>query len=329
MHSLTFHGGRLDEAAARFPDAPPWLDLSTGINPFAWAVEGVGPIDQRRLPSPTGLAALERAASRMFGADGLAVAAVPGSEIGLRLIARLDLPKPWRIVAPNYRTHQDALPCAEAIDTTTLASDAARGGTVMLANPNNPDGALYAPEALLALARTLRSAGGVLVVDEAFADAVPGASLLPLMSPEDRVLIFRSFGKFFGLAGVRLGFACGAADLVAGIAGQLGSWPVSAAAIAIGTAAYADAAWIDATRLRLPDACAVLDEVLRWHGFAPRGACPLFRLIETADAGAIFERLGRAGILARPFDYAPHWLRIGLPGRPDEVARLDEALRRR
>lgn len=329
MHSLTFHGGRLDDAATRFPDAPPWLDLSTGINPFAWRPDAIAPIDQRRLPSTTALAGLERAAAGTFGADGLAVAALPGSEIGLRLVAGLHLPRPWRIVAPAYRTHRDALPGAEAIDGADLEREAARGGTVMLANPNNPDGRLCAPDALLAHARALRAAGGVMIVDEAFADALPGASLLPLLAPEDRVLVFRSFGKFFGLAGVRLGFACGASDLVTGLAGQLGSWPVSATAIAVGTAAYADADWIAATRARLRDACAALDHVLARHGLGARGACPLFRLVDTPDAGTIFERLGRAGILTRPFGYAPRWLRFGLPGAAADVARLDEALRRR
>lgn len=329
MHDLAFHGGRLDEAARHFPDAPPWLDLSTGINPFAWPYDAAAAIDQRRLPSRDALAGLERAAARMFGVDGVAVAALPGSEIGLRLVAQLALPQPWRVAVPAYRTHADALPGARPIDRAALAALAAEGGTVLLANPNNPDGALWPGDTVLALARALRATGGVLIVDEAFADAVPEASVLPLLAPDDRVLVFRSFGKFFGLAGVRLGFACGAADLVDGIARRLGSWPVSASAISIGTAAYADAAWIEAMRGRLCAARAALDAVFADHGLDPRGACPLFRLVETAEAGALFERLGRAGILTRPFDQAPRWLRFGLPGSDAELARLDEALRHR
>jgi cobalamin biosynthetic protein CobC len=323
--SLAYHGGRLDAAAARFPDAPePWLDLSTGINPYAW--DGAAPApDLRALPCPSALARLEAAAARAFGAEALATAALPGSEIGLRALVTLDPPRPWRVVAPAYRTHEAALPGAARIAIGAIAREAERGGTILLANPNNPDGRLLPPADLLALGRALAARGGLLIVDEAFADAVPGASVLPALAPDDRVLAFRSFGKMYGLAGVRLGFACGARDPVAAIAGRLGSWPVSATAIAIGTAAYADARWIADTRERLRIAAADLDRVLRAHGLVAQGRCPLFRLVETPDAPALFERLGRAGILVRPFEERPTWLRFGLPPG-DALARLDAAL---
>ncbi|WP_294391360.1 threonine-phosphate decarboxylase [uncultured Sphingomonas sp.] len=327
-HSLSFHGGRLDEAARRFRDAPvPWLDLSTGINPGAWQAPAGIAADLRALPSGSDLKALNGAAAGMMGADHVAVAALPGSEIGLRLVAQLGLPRPWRIVGPGYRTHAAALPGAEAIGADAVLAEGARGGTLLLANPNNPDGRLWQPRALLALARALAAAGGVLVIDEAFADAVPDASILPLLSADDRVLVFRSFGKFFGLAGVRLGFAFGAGDLVASLGEMLGSWPVSATAIALGTAAYRDRPWIDATRARLRADADALDGLLARHGLTAGGACPLFRLVETDEAPGVFERLARAGILTRPFDHAPRWLRFGLPGDAAERARLDRALR--
>ena len=135
-----------------------------------------------------------------------------------------------------------------------------------------------------------------------------------------------SFGKFFGLPGVRLGFMIAPADRVAAMRRLLGAWPISASAIAYGTAAYRDTAWIERTRRGIADRAADLDERLSRLGVPPRGACPLFRLIETPQASRLFERLARAGILTRTFDHAPRWLRIGLPG--DEVAleRLECAL---
>lgn len=325
LRALMVHGGDLDAAARAFPDAPqPWLDLSTGINPIAWQPAAMPDIDLRALPSAEARATLEAAAARTFGAAGVAITALPGTELGLRLLTGLGLPAPFRVVAPGYRTHGEALPGATAVPPGPI--DDVTGGTLLLANPNNPDGRLLAPERLLAIARRLGERGGVLVVDEAFADAVPDSSVLPLLTPDHRVLVFRSFGKFFGLAGLRLGFACGATDLVAALRERLGSWPVSATALALGTAAYRDAGWVEATRGSLTERCKALDAVLRKHGLTPVGSCPLFRLVDTPDAGALFASLARRGILTRPFDYAPHWLRFGVPADAATLDQLDRAL---
>lgn len=325
--ALTYHGGRADAAARLYPDAPvPWLDLSTGINPFAWEGADVPLAALRALPSPAELSALHQAAVAAFGAHGAAITALPGSEIGLRALAGLALPRPWHVVAPSYRTHAAALPGATSIEAAAVEAVARGGGTLLLANPNNPDGRCWPAARLIELAQTLAERDGVLVVDEAFADAVPGASVLPLLARDDRVLVFRSFGKFFGLAGVRLGFAAGGAALVGALAARLGSWPVSTAALRIGTAAYRDTAWITATRERLAAARAALDGVLTAHDLAPIGACPLFRLVERGDVPLLFERLARAGILVRPFNEAPERLRVGLPSDAAALARLDAAL---
>lgn len=313
--SLTHHGGRLDRAAALYPDAPrPWLDLSTGINPVAWRPPPALSIDWARLPAPAALAGLEASAAAFFGAPADTVVAVPGSEIALRLLTRLELPGPFRHVAPGYRTHAQAFSGAAAVAFGAALPD---GGTLLLANPNNPDGRIIDPAALIALAR-----GRWLIVDEAFADVDPTMSIVPQRPPQ--AIVLRSFGKVFGLAGVRLGFVVAAPDVVRQVRALLGDWPVSAAAIAFGTDAYRDAAWIAATRARLPQDAARLDAVLRRHGLNPRGGCPLFRLVER-DPNP-FERLAQAGILTRPFDHAPRWLRIGLPPDAPALERLDRAL---
>lgn len=324
MRELTFHGGRLEAAARRFPAAPvPWLDLSTGINPHPWHPPTPLTIDQHRLPPPEALDALLTAARAAFGFAG-ALTAVPGSELGLRLLALLDLPRPWRVVTPCYRTHRDVLPGATPIVADAVEEAAGAGGTILLANPNNPDGRLFAPATLLRIARRLGASGGVLVIDEAFVDAVAGASILPLLTPEDPVIVSRSFGKFYGLAGVRLGFVAGAAGWVAGIAALVGAWPVSATALAYGTAAYGGAGWGEAMRARLTAEAAALDALLMMNGLHATGACPLFRLIERVDAADLFARLAHAGILTRPFEEDGAWLRIGLPGAGRE--RLAAAL---
>jgi cobalamin biosynthetic protein CobC len=327
VSALTFHGGRIDAAALRFPHAPtPWLDLSTGINPHRWSPALPTVIDHGPLPSVEALVAMERAAARAFGAADLAIAALPGSEIGLRLLATLDLPQPIRVVARSYRTHAEAWREVATIDPGAIAD--VKDGILLLANPNNPDGRLIPPDDLVAIGRRMAARGGVLIVDEAFADALPDRSIVPLLREDDRILVLRSFGKMFGLAGVRLGFAIGARDLVTRIAAMLGSWPVSATAIALGTAAYDDADWQVSMRERLAVDATARDAVLRRYGLTPRGACPLFTLVETEDAAELFERLGRAGILVRLFDDAPHRLRFGLPGGAEALHRLDAALDR-
>jgi cobalamin biosynthesis protein CobC len=321
------HGGRIDAARRAYADAPsPWLDLSTGINPSAWAGIDLNALDLGALPSPSDLAALEEAARQAFGSATLGLAAVPGTEIGLRSLGGLGLPAPYRHVAPTYRTHEAMFPESRAIAIGDLETEAERGGTIVLANPNNPDGRMLSPARLLTIARALRNQGGWLIVDEAFADATPHASMLPMLGEEDTVIVCRSFGKFFGLAGVRLGFVSAPSPQLAMLRRQFGSWPVSTPAIAIGTAAYRDLGWITAARATLVTQAEHLDALLARHGLSASGECPLFRLIETADAAAIFERLARAGILIRPFDYAPHWLRFGLPADAAALDRLDRAL---
>ncbi|NIJ33925.1 threonine-phosphate decarboxylase CobD [Sphingomonas oligoaromativorans] len=329
MDGWRLHGGRLAAARAAWPDAPePWLDLSTGINPTPWPVDRAGSIDWTRLPDEEALAGLEAAAARRFGVAAERVCALPGSEIGLRLLGVFGLPEPVRHQSPGYRTHAEAFGTSTPVDAADLVAEAGRGGTILLANPSNPDGRLHSPLALAALSDRLAAAGGRLIVDEAFADAMPGTSLLPLIEAGGarEAIVLRSFGKIYGLAGVRLGFMVAAPEWLAAMRRRLGSWPVSAAAITIGTAAYRDDAWLAGISERLPSERDRLDAVLRRHGLEPEGACPLFRLVRTPDAGALFERLARRGILTRPFDYAPDWLRIGLPGGEAALARLDEAL---
>ena len=321
------HGGALHAAREAFPRAPlPWIDLSTGINPHAWDTARAGPIDWTRLPERAAIDELLAAAADHLGIDPARLCATPGSEIALRLLAHLGLPGPFRHVAPGYRTHGEAFPDGRAIPLDALSGEADKGGTILLANPGNPDGHILATDELRRIAGRIAAAGGCLVVDEAFADVHPDIGLAPCLNGDEPVLILRSFGKFFGLAGVRLGFVVGPPPWIAAFRRHVGSWPVSAAAIAIGGAAYRDRPWIAATRARLAGEADALDALLRRHGLRAAGDCPLFRLVGTDDAARLFERLARHGILTRPFDYDPRRLRIGLPGSGDALARLDRAL---
>lgn len=319
------HGGRLNAAMRAYPHAPtPWLDLSTGINPRPWSPPEALAVDSGPLPSVDALAKLEEAAARFFGAPPERFAAVPGSELALRLLGVLGLPAPIVACEPSYGTHRDI--ADQSVPINQLQSASGRQATLLVANPNNPDGHSLSPAEMLQVAARQRADGGWLVVDEAFADATPDLSVVPYLKGEEPVIVTRSFGKFFGLAGLRLGFFIAPPAVVARLRHIFGDWPVSAQAIAWGTAAYSDAAWIARARRELPQAAAELDAVLARHGLLATGSSPLFRLVETPQAPTLFDRLAHAGILTRPFADHPDWLRIGLPADADACDRLHRAL---
>jgi cobalamin biosynthetic protein CobC len=320
MTSWTWHGGGLEAAKRHFGEGD-WMDLSTGINPHPWPGAAAVPIDWRRLPEPEALADLEAAAAAHFNCDPRHVCAVPGTEVALRLIGQ-QIGGPAHYRAATYRTHAEMIAGSVPAELTEDTR-----GTLILANPNNPDGALLRPEALLALLAS-RKDGEWLLLDEAFVDTHPDASLAAEIDDGRRLVIFRSFGKFFGLAGVRLGFVLGPPAILQPIRTLLGAWPVSAAALAIGARAYRDAAWIAQTRTRLRAKAAALDACLAAAGYRAAGASPLFRLIDTPDAAALFAYLARQHILTRPFAEHPGWLRVGLPPSAVALERLSQALPR-
>jgi len=317
------HGGDLDRAIARFggPEAE-WIDLSTGINRRPWPLPAIPDHAWRRLPTAqdhAGLLAAARAAWQV-PAD-LAGVALAGAQAAIQSIPRLRTPGAARVLAPTYNEHAATL-AAQGWQVGECATLGALAGAdlAVVVNPNNPDGRRHAPGALRALAGQV----GLLVVDESFGDADPGLSLLP--GGGGGALVLRSFGKFWGLAGLRLGFAFRPDEVVAGLRALAGPWPVSGAAIAAGTAALADRDWAAAMRATLVQDAARADALARAAGWAVLGGTTLFRLYGTGDAGAAQAHLARHRIWSRIFPGAPGRLRLGLPGPEAEWVRLAAAL---
>jgi cobalamin biosynthetic protein CobC len=242
---------------------------------------------------------------------------VPGSELAIHLLPRL-APIDARafVLSPTYGSHMLAWPAATRVATLDAIPD---GAIAILANPNNPDGRVFTREVLGALSRRVTW----LIIDEAFADIAPQASLIPTL-PRN-ALVLRSFGKFYGLAGVRLGFVVGSQAGVTRLATALGDWAVSGPAIAIGAVALADARWREATRARLRDEAAALRDLVSAHGLGVAGGTDLFVLIETDEASVLHRTLAQRAIWTRAFAEQPTWLRLGLPGAG--FARLERALR--
>jgi len=316
------HGGNLDLACARFGGrVEEWIDLSTGINRQAYPV---GDLPQRvwtALPSRAEIEALHEAARQAYGTSG-PLLAVAGAQAAIQMLPHLASPGRARIIAPTYNEYAPLLAAAGwqvegAVDLDALAG----ADLAVVVNPNNPDGRQYERRELLALASRVSR----LVVDESFADAAPGVSVA-VEAGRPGLIVLRSFGKFYGLAGLRLGFVLGSEMDVAALAGMAGPWPVSGAAIEIGRRALLDRAWADATRARLARDTARLDALAQGAGWKLVGGTPLFRLYETADAGAAQERLAQAKIWSRIFSGKPGWLRLGLPGDETEWSRLAAAL---
>jgi cobalamin biosynthetic protein CobC len=322
------HGGRLSEARRLFPTAPePFIDLSTGINPFPYPVAPIGPSAWTRLPEPDDVAALEDEAARAYGVpDASMVAALPGTQVLISLLPRLFPQTSVAILSPTYGEYALAFVAAgsRVVEANTLAELEAAPCAV-ICNPNNPDGRCIDAGTLLSLLPETK-AKGLVVVDESFIDLEDeGLSLAPHL-PQRGLLVLRSLSKTYGLPGLRLGFALVNPDLALSIRAALGPWPVSGSAIEIGTKALADRAWLAAAKQRLLHGVARLDGMLREAGLTVIGGTLLFRLVDSAEAPALFHHLGQAGILVRSFDYHTHWLRFGVPGSEDAWRRLAAAL---
>ena len=326
---VTDHGGNLARARRQFPHAPePWLDLSTGINPHPYPFEAPAASAFTRLPDESRMNLLLKTAASAYGVPSPdLILAAPGTQILLPQAASLVARGRAAVLSPTYGEHQRAAALAgHHLALPSRLAELAGADYGVVVNPNNPDGRMYSRAELIALARMLGSRGGRLLVDEAFMDAGDRKESLAPDVGDHGALVLRSFGKFFGLAGVRLGFAIGPAGMIARLRSRLGPWAVSGPAIEIGIAVLSDVDWQISMRRQLAAETAELDAVLMAAGLTIAGGTSLFRFVRTADAQALHRRLGEAGILVRSFAWDDHALRIGLPGDPAGLARLREAL---
>jgi cobalamin biosynthetic protein CobC len=324
--AFTTHGGAIDAAQRLFPKGPrPWIDLSTGINNVPYPVGPLPGSTWSRLPDDTELRRLEDAAGRRYGVPlGISAIAAPGAQAIIQHLPSLCGGHDVRILGHTYREFERVFQDAERLVRIVPEADALAGADVaIVVNPNNPDGRLLPAPELLALSERV----GTLVVDETYMDALPASCSVAPRLPATRMIVLRSFGKIYGLAGLRLGFALASADHAYDLRRLLGPWAVSGPALAIGLDAMGDATWLDDARTRLEADAARLMYLLRHIDATPVGGTPLFRLVAHPAAPALFTALAEAGILVRPFTGAPNWLRFGFPGTEAAWTRLETAVR--
>lgn len=315
------HGGNLDAAMARFGGArAEWLDLSTGINPRPYPLPAIPAAAWSALPTGEEIDALSRAAAQAYRSASLPLP-VAGAQAAIQLVPHLAPAGVARVLEPTYNEHAAALRTAGwrvggAADLAALAG----ADLAVVVNPNNPDGRRHDPAVLRDLAATV----GLLIVDESFADPHPELSLAG--AGIENAIVLGSFGKFYGLAGLRLGFVVAADRHRGALAALAGPWAVSGPAIAIGRAALADHAWRERTIARLARGAARLDDLARAAGWRVIGGTSLFRLYDAGSAAAAQERLAVARIWSRRFPYSESWLRLGLPDGEPSWGRLAAVL---
>ena len=319
------HGGRLHAAARRYDIAiERWLDLSTGINPCGWPVPALPAAAWSRLPDDED--ELNEAARSYY--DARAVLPVAGSQAAIQSLPRLRAPCQVGVLHPGYAEHAHAWRRAGHTVAPATAGEldnaVSRSDVLVLIHPNNPTGARFSPEQLLDWHAQLAARGGWLVVDEAFMDATPERSLAPYCDRHG-LIVLRSLGKFFGLAGARVGFVLAEPTWLEQLRAQLGPWTVATPSRWVAVQALRDRAWQETARQRLEADGERLAALLRRHRLAPAGGCALFQWVCTPRAIAIHAYLARRGILTRLFKEPPS-LRFGLPGTESDWIRLEAAL---
>jgi cobalamin biosynthesis protein CobC len=329
FEALAYHGGNLSVARRLVPQAmQPWIDLSTGVNPHPYPLPALEPEVWARLPERDDLARLETVAARRYRAPSPAnVVAASGSQQIIETLARVLPARRIGVLGPTYSGHERAWRAAGVqVERVETISELAPFDVGVVVNPNNPDGRVVQRGDLLEISGAIAAHDGALIVDEAFIDFDAAEESLAAALPEAGAIVLRSFGKTFGLAGLRLGFAVASPALAALLREALGPWPVSGPAIAIGSKALADEAWLGAAAARLAAEATRLDRLLAENGWEVVGGAKLFRLAQSPSAQARFARLLRVGILTRPFAEAPQRIRFGIPATEEQWARLTQAL---
>ncbi|MGE8146608.1 threonine-phosphate decarboxylase CobD [Pseudomonas frederiksbergensis] len=319
------HGGRLRKAALQYGIAEAdWLDLSSGLAPWPFPIPQIPLRAWARLPETDD--GLEQAACDYY--DAAQVLPVAGSQMAIQLLPRLRRAGKVGVLSPCYAEHAEAWRRNGYIVREVLEQEVDffldSFDVLVVVNPNNPTGLSLTPSRLLDWHSRLAQRGGWLVVDEAFMDNTPQLSVAPFAN-QVGLIVLRSFGKFFGLAGVRLGFVLAERKLLKLLAEQVGPWAVSGPTRVLGQACLQDTEGHARQRLRSEQASQRLAALLERYDLKPQGGCALFQWLITERAEELHEFMARRGILLRLFIHNSS-LRFGLPADAAEEARLEQAL---
>lgn len=320
------HGGDLILASQKY-DIPiaDWLDLSTGINPNGWPVPTSFPTELwSQLPQQQDN--LIAAAQNYYQCDSLI--AVAGSQAAIQALPYLRNKSRVGIITPAYAEHAYAWHQAGhkviQLDSNTINEAITELNVLIIINPNNPSAELFTQKQLLSWHEQLVKKNGWLIVDEAFIDAEPQNSLVQ-HCPLDGLIVLRSLGKFFGLAGLRVGFVLTKKNLLSQLSERLGPWSIAHASRYIARLALQDHKWQQQCRHSLKQQGYRLQQLLTKIGLTPDGNSTLFQWVKTDNAEYIHRMLAEQGILTRLFN-APASLRFGLPKTELDWQQFETAL---
>lgn len=323
------HGGALSEAIAKYGGtASEWLDLSTGISPFSLPLPEISADSWRRLPEQSEVRRVCELAMRHYGGSVVPIA-VPGTQAAIQLLPFLTPnASEVAIVSPTYGEYEQAY---RRMDMEVDPIDALDGATVtrasvaVLANPNNPDGRETPRDDIFGFVRAQRHR--LVIIDEAFADMRQDLTMVGAAGMEPNLMVMRSFGKFFGLAGLRLGFVFAEPALAKILSDRLGPWAVSGPALAIAAHAFSRLDLINELRGKLDKAYTMTRSALKMASVKIVGETSLFFYCDVGDGAAVRDLMASHKLLVRAFDHSPSRIRIGLV--PDELSavRLRETLR--
>lgn len=325
---MLIHGGDLSQAIQRYgrPLAR-WIDLSTGINPHGWPVPDIPAALWHHLPPADDLADTAR---RMLGFPH--VLPVAGTQTAIQALPLLRPPCRVAIPALTYAEHEACWRRhGHTLIPWTPATPLHDIDVLILVHPNNPTGQTFASNQLWLWQAELAQHGGWLIIDESFMDPTPEHSLLnqlPLFAHEalpDGLIILRGLGKFFGLAGARVGLVGAAPELLEPLAEILGPWPISAPSRWIAQQALSDKPWQDAMRNKLKRESERLHSLLHQRGFSPKGGTALFQWVITGQSRRLHDHLAQHGLWTRHFEHA-NGIRIGIPSDETAWQRLADGL---
>lgn len=317
------HGGQLKEAKIQFPHvAQGWIDLSTGINPYAYPFSPMTPDRSTQLPSIEDEHRLRGLAALRYGVrDQHLIAVAPGTQILISLMPYILNAKQVCVFCPTYMEHiktwqQTTVSVHQVVTLDDFMRFSTQEQTIgIICNPNNPDGRLFNVQQMQTIIHQWGSFHNHVVVDEAFMD-FEGQTIASLL-PHPALTILRSFGKTYGLAGVRLGFLLSNASYVEKLRKMLGPWPISGSALHVGLQALRNREWILKVKDQLSKQIKQFDQLFLYNACKVVGGTHLFRLIEMQEAHNLWKYLANHGIWVRKFDYNPQWLRFGLPQEQD------------
>lgn len=314
MPNTRDHGGGLDDAILKYGgNRTNWLDLSTGINPIPYPIPKVPNHFWHSLPDSQAQSALLSAARKFWKVpNGANIIASSGVSQLIAMLPSLLPVNCVEIIGPTYNEHAAAFQSSGWTVGQT-------GSVRVIVHPNNPDGNQHV------ISKQDAKNTDLMIIDESFCDVTPDETLINL-TDQNNVIVLKGLGKFWGLAGLRLGFAVAAPELIKKITDRIGPWAISGPAQFIGQAALTDNSWIIKTRSRLREDSLRLDNLMIEYGNKPLGGTDLFRLYEVKNATKIQNTLAKKFIWTRIFPYSRNWLRLGIPGTEAQWAQLINAL---